>query len=256
MKRTRRACIAPLVLALTFICNIDAQQPATEKGVSASTPKAILLPSPRRDSTMSVEKALSERRSLREYSDEALTLPEISQLLWAAQGITNERDAPSRWNQDYEWQGGYRTAPSAGALFPLELYVVAANVDGLSQGVYKFVPKDHSIIKVADGDKRGDIFNVGLKQASIKHAPALIIIAAVYERTLVKYGDRSERYIFIETGHVGQNIYLQSAALEIGAVMDWSIRRRGSQRSPSHARRRRTSGDHAHGPSEKEVTLV
>jgi SagB-type dehydrogenase family enzyme len=146
-------------------------------------------------------------------------MTEISQLLWAAQGITKERKAPSRWNQDYEWQGGHRTAPSAGALFPLELYLVAANVDGLSQGVYKFVPRDHSIIKVADGDKRDAIFEVGLKQASIKHAPAQIVIAAVYERTSVKYGDRSEWYIFIETGHVGQNIYLQSAALGMGTVM-------------------------------------
>jgi len=188
-------------------------------GVPASNPKTILLPSPRHDSTMSVEKALSERRSLRQYSNEALTVPEISQLLWAAQGITNERDAPSRWNQDYEWQGGYRTAPSAGALFPLELYLIAANVDGMPQGVYKYAPKDHSITRVADGDKRGDIFEVGLKQLSIKYAPAQIIIAAVYERTSVKYGDRSKRYIFIETGHVGQNIYLQSAALGIGAVM-------------------------------------
>ena len=219
MTLTRRASIAALVLAMTLTLDVSAQQPTAEQGVPESTPEAIALPSPRHDGMLSVEKALSERRSLRVYSDEALTVPEISQLLWAAQGITNERDAPSRWNQDYEWQGGYRTAPSAGALFPLELYLVAANVAGLSQGVYKFVPRDHSIIKVADGDRRGDIFDVGLRQASIARAPALIIIAAVYARTWVKYGDRSERYIFIETGHVGQNIYLQSAALGIGAVM-------------------------------------
>jgi SagB-type dehydrogenase family enzyme len=96
---------------------------------------------------------------------------------------------------------------------------VAANVDGLKPGVYKYIPQDHTIKRISDGDKRIDVSNAALKQNAIENSSAIVIITAIYERTEVKYGNRAERYAHIEVGHVGQNIYLQSVSLGIGTVM-------------------------------------
>jgi SagB-type dehydrogenase family enzyme len=164
----------------------------------------IALPAPEFDGSTSVEQALLERRSVREYRDEPLSLPEIGQLLWAAQGITS----PS----------GKRTAPSAGALYPLELYLVAGDVEGLQVGVYKYIPHDHALKEITTGDKRSDLTNAALKQESILKAPAVIVLSAVYERTRVKYGDRGDRYVHMEIGFAAQNIYLQAESLELGTV--------------------------------------
>jgi SagB-type dehydrogenase family enzyme len=164
----------------------------------------IALPAPEFDGSTSVEQALLERRSVREYRDEPLSLSEIGQLLWAAQGITS----PS----------GKRTAPSAGALYPLELYLVAGDVEGLQVGVYKYIPHDHALKEITTGDKRSDLTNAALKQESILKAPAVIVLSAVYERTRVKYGDRGDRYVHMEIGFAAQNIYLQAEALELGTV--------------------------------------
>ena len=164
----------------------------------------IALPAPEFDGSTSVEQALLERRSVREYRDEPLSLPEIGQLLWAAQGITS----PS----------GKRTAPSEGALYPLELYLVAGDVEGLQVGVYKYIPHDHALKEITTGDKRSDLTNAALKQESILKAPAVIVLSAVYERTRVKYGDRGDRYVHMEIGFAAQNIYLQAESLELGTV--------------------------------------
>jgi SagB-type dehydrogenase family enzyme len=164
----------------------------------------IALPAPEFDGSTSVEQALLERRSVREYRDEPLSLPEIGQLLWAAQGITS----PS----------GKRTAPSAGALYPLELYLVAGDVEGLQVGVYKYIPHDHALKEITTGDKRSDLTIAALKQESILKAPAVIVLSAVYERTRVKYGDRGDRYVHMEIGFAAQNIYLQAESLELGTV--------------------------------------
>jgi SagB-type dehydrogenase family enzyme len=164
----------------------------------------IALSAPELDGSTSVEQALLERRSVREYRDEPLSLQGIGQLLWAAQGITS----PS----------GKRTAPSAGALYPLELYLVAGDVDGLQAGVYKYIPHDHALKEIKPGDKRSELTNAALKQESIQNAPAVIVLSAVYERTRVKYGDRGDRYVHMEIGFAAQNIYLQAEALELGTV--------------------------------------
>ena len=164
----------------------------------------ISLPEPQRESEKSVEEALIERRSVREYEDAALSLSEIGQLLWAAQGITSER--------------GFRTAPSAGALYPLELYLVAGDVEQLPPGVYKYKPDMHRLINTAQGDLRDELQAASLDQSAIGDAPAVIVIAAVYERTTVKYGDRGNRYVHMEVGSAVQNLYLQAVSLDLGTV--------------------------------------
>ena len=164
----------------------------------------IQLPEPRYDSETSVEEALAQRRSIRDYADENLTLDELSQLLWAAQGIT----AP--------WGG--RTAPSAGALYPLELYVVVGTVEGLESGVYRYRPQEHELEKVKDGDARAALADAALGQEFITDAAITIVFTAVYERTTAKYRERGIRYVYMEAGHAAQNVYLQAVALDLGTV--------------------------------------
>ena len=165
----------------------------------------IKLPQPYVDGKLSIEEALLLRRSVRDYKDMPLALNEISQLLWAAQGITNPF--------------GFRTAPSAGALYPLEIYLVAGNIKNLPQGVYKYKPKSHTLIRVIKGDKRSELSAAALRQSCVKKSAAVIVLAAVYERTMKKYGQRGIRYVHIEVGHASQNIYLQAVSLELGTVV-------------------------------------
>lgn len=164
----------------------------------------IALPEPRLESKVSTEEALLKRRSVREYGNTPLSLQEVSQLLWAAQGVT----------------GGYgmRTAPSAGALYPLELYLVAGRVNELAAGIYRYRPKGHDLLKLAEGDKRRDLYLAALEQEAVRDGAAAIVIAAVYGRTTVKYGKRGMRYVHMEVGSVAQNIYLQAVTLNVGTV--------------------------------------
>lgn len=164
----------------------------------------IKLPEPKVRGEISLEQALQERRSFRDFSESALTLEAVSQLLWAAQGITAE------------WGG--RTAPSAGGLYPLEVYLIAGNVDGLAAGVYKYRPEGHELVKVRDGDLRDKLAAASLDQTWVKEAAINIIISAIYERTTGKYGERGIRYVHMEAGHSAQNIYLQTTALDLGMV--------------------------------------
>ncbi|MEM2929538.1 MAG: SagB/ThcOx family dehydrogenase [Thermoproteota archaeon] len=164
----------------------------------------LRLPEPRYESEVSVEEALLKRRSVREYARGSLTLQEVSQLLWAAQGVTDPQ--------------GLRTAPSAGALYPLEVYLVVGSVEGLAPGVYKYVPDGHEIIMVLDGDKRARLTDAALGQAWVGKAAVDIVITAVYERTTGKYGERGIRYVHLEAGHAAQNICLQATAMDLGVV--------------------------------------
>ena len=152
------------------------------------------------------------------YSEDSLSISELSQLLWAAQGITQKiEEPPSIWHGE-QWMGGLRTAPSAGGLYPIELYIAVGKIKGLSQGLYKYNPQQHSILKVLDGDKRVDISNAALKQRCIQKGVVNIIICGDYKRTAFKYGNRAKQYVQIESGAVCQNIYLQSSALDLGTV--------------------------------------
>ncbi len=168
------------------------------EAAASPPPQEMALPEPRLQGEFSLEETLVRRRSVRSFTDEELTLEEISQLLWAAQGLT------AGW--------GGRTAPSAGALYPLEVYVVTAN------GLYHYVPQGHSVIIESQSDLRRGLWEAGLKQDAIRAAPAVFVITAVYERTAGKYGGRAERYVKLEAGHACQNILLQAVALYLGAV--------------------------------------
>jgi SagB-type dehydrogenase family enzyme len=164
----------------------------------------IRLPAPATDSKFDLNKAIQLRRSLREFKDEPLTMGQVGQLLWSAQGVTS--------------LGGYRTVPSAGALYPLEVYVVAGKVDGLPAGVYKYHPQEHSLSKSLEGDKRKDLAAASLEQYWMADAPVMIVLAAVHERTTGKYGERGVRYVDMEVGHAAQNVALEAVAMNLGAV--------------------------------------
>ena len=162
----------------------------------------IELPEPILESSTSIEQTLAERQSVRSYSGRSLALSDVSQLLWAAQGITRD--------------SFFRTAPSAGALYPLEVYLVVGNVDGAAAGVYRYVSSRHSMLRVLDGDRRDELCRVSLSQPQIRDAAAVVVIAADYSRTTVKYGTRGIRYAHIEVGCAAENIYLQGVSLGIG----------------------------------------
>ena len=170
-----------------------------------STREPIKLPQPFADSRTSVEKALQERRSIRQYKIRPISLAELSQLLWAAQGISGS--------------GGKRTAPSAGALYPLEVYVVAGTVTDLSAGVYSYDPHRHELHRIAEGDARAELCKAALGQSSIRNAAAILVFTAVYERTTGKYGERGIRYVHMEAGHAAQNVSLQAVSLDLGTVV-------------------------------------
>lgn len=169
------------------------------EALASPPPKGIALPTPRMTGEMSLEEALLKRRSVRAFTSQPLTLEEISQLLWAAQGITSD------------WGG--RTAPSAGALYPLELYV--ATPDGFTH----YVPQGHRLEVRSGEDLRARLWAVSLMQSAVQEAPAVIVVTAVHARTEAKYGaQRSPRYVHLEAGHAAQNILLQAVALNLGAV--------------------------------------
>ncbi len=165
----------------------------------------IVLPESSVHGGPALAEALAGRRSVRDYAARELTLEQLAQLLWATQG-TND---PS----------GLRTAPSAGALYPLELLVVAGNVSGLDSGVYRYRVRNHALERMASGDLRSRLAKAAMEQAWVAEGAIVLVITAVYERTTRKYGHRGKRYVHIETGHAAQNLLLQAAALGLGAGM-------------------------------------
>jgi len=202
MKKPPLIAILAAVTLLSFTlvtCSRNQQQPIKE------TQETVLaLPIPLYDSQTSVEEALLERRSVRNYVDEPLTLAEVSQLLWAAQGITSS--------------SGGRTAPSAGALYPLEVYLLAGEISHLPAGIYHYAPGEHTLTLTIEGDQRQALYEAALSQSAVKDAAAIIIITAVYERTMVKYGERGKQYVHMEVGCAAQNIYFQAVALDLGTI--------------------------------------
>lgn len=165
----------------------------------------IRLPAPQTTGTVAVEAAIFQRRSIREFSTASLSLQQLSQLLWAAQGVTR----PS----------GSRTAPSAGATYPLKLYAVVGKVDGIPCGIYLYDPTEHTIRLHSSGDRRSALAIACLSQSWVREAPASLVLTAVYERTTNRYGKRGVQYVHMEVGHAAQNVYLQATALGLGTVI-------------------------------------
>lgn len=157
----------------------------------------ISLPPPEAKGEVSLEEAISKRQSIRDFTDKRLNLEQISQLLWAAKSV-----------------------PSAGGLYPLEIYLVVGENGGenIGDGVYHYLPQKHAIEIQKKGDLRRDLAEAALGQYFLAEAPVSLVIAAEYERTTGKYGERGIRYVHMEVGHVGENIYLQAEALGLGTV--------------------------------------
>lgn len=164
----------------------------------------IVLPPPSLAGPLSVEEALYTRRSVRTYSTAPLTLAEVGQLLWAAQGITHP--------------AGYRTAASAGGLYPLEVLVVVGHVDDLDAGIYRYHPHGHALSLVALGDYREALSEAALGQLAVAEGAVVLVLAGVYERTAARYGERGRQYVHMEVGIASQNVHLQAVSLGLGAV--------------------------------------
>ena len=201
----KRRYVVSVISLLLFVSNCQLTPKPAPTPIPASVQEtAIRLPEPRHESNVSIEQSLLQRRSTRSYTGDLITLQEVSQLLWAAQGITDNR--------------GFRTAPSAGALYPLEVYVVSGDVDNLSAGIYKYEPREHELSLIIDGDKRSELADAALAQSWVEKGALAIVFTAVYERTTVKYGERGIRYVHIEVGHAAQNLCLQATAMDLGVV--------------------------------------
>ena len=185
---------ALLFIACSFIIGIAfAEEDAMPK------PSGIIeLPEPALKGEVSLEEAIQKRRSVRSFSGKALTTPEISQLLWATQGITDRR--------------GFRAAPSAGALYPLEIYLVSRN------GLFQYIPEGHKLKLAKAADLRQKLARASWGQGFIAEAPVNIVICAVYERVTGRYGERGARYVDIEVGHAAENLHLQAVALGLSSV--------------------------------------
>jgi len=168
-------------------------------GDAATSGSPVPLPSPRLGGPLSLEEALARRRSVRDFSDRPLSVAEVGQLLWAAQGITDP--------------AGRRTAPSAGALYPLELYAVTP------EGILHYDPVGHAVTTLRAGDRRAELASAAWDQDAVAGAAVTFVIAAVHARTEAKYGpQRGARYVLLEAGHAAQNILLEAVALDLGAV--------------------------------------
>jgi SagB-type dehydrogenase family enzyme len=164
----------------------------------------ISLPGPKADTEGTLADILGKRRSIRRFSQEDMGIEEAAALLYGAQGVNRRRG---------------RTAPSAGALYPLELHLVAGNVESLAQGVYHYLPPDHALLPGRTGDVRQELATACLGQTWMADAPMVLAICAVYERVTDRYGERGKRYVDMEAGHAAQNVHLQAAALGLGTVV-------------------------------------
>lgn len=167
----------------------------------------ITLPQPETRGRLTVEEAIHDRISRRSFQDQGLNLAQAGQLLWSAGGLGAAGDA-----------GVSRAAPSAGATYPLELYLAAGEVDGLDPGLYYYDYRAHALVKLQQADLRSKLARACLGQEMVAQAPASMVMVALYERTTRRYGERGYRYVYMETGYVSQNIYLQAEALQLATV--------------------------------------
>ncbi|MEA3490140.1 MAG: SagB/ThcOx family dehydrogenase [Candidatus Omnitrophota bacterium] len=189
--------IIVFMLTLFFLCPVAPAQ------------GGVKLPEPEKKGKVSVEEAIQERRSVRDFTDTPLTLKEVSQILWAAGGKTVDGIT-----------GPTRAYPSAGGLYPLEIYFVAGNVTGVEPGIYRYDWIEHSLVIVKEGDYRAELAAASWGQRMISEAPATIVIALKSEKVMRRYGQRGiSRYISMDAGHLGQNVHLIVQSMGLGTVM-------------------------------------
>jgi SagB-type dehydrogenase family enzyme len=205
--------------SLPFCSIITPDCKASSRGATVFKEGCMNLSKPKTDGNVSVEKAIKTRRTVRSFASRQLTFDQFSQLLWSSQGITED--------------GGYkRAAPSAGALYPMDVYTVVGHdaVDGISPGIYHYDPRTHSLSLIAQGDHRDELARASLSQIWMAKAPVNLVICAEYHQVSVKYGARGERYAMMESGHIAQNIFLQARALGldtgiVGAFIDAEVKK-------------------------------
>jgi len=206
--------LCTILLIAFYACNSNVSKNESNSSVLIKTedaPLTYILPSPKTEGTVSVEEALVNRRSWRNFHDRALSAEQLSQILWSAYGIT----APN--TERSFLRGGKRTAPSAGGLFPFEIYAVIGKVKDIEPGVYRYVSQEHKIVRTIDEDVRAELCTAALGQKMVAEAPVTIFYSAIFSRTTNKYGERGrERYVCMDLGHSAQNIYLQAEALNLG----------------------------------------
>ncbi len=214
-KLTRRRFIARIAAGLATIQagsllpsfgfgsskSVIGQQALSDRKINEISGEKIILPRPEISGEVSIEQALSHRRSRRKYAQEYFTVRELGQLLWAGQGITGEDQGIK-----------LRAAPSAGALYPMDIYVV------LPVGVYSYIVSNHSLERISSKDKRIQLGIAALAQEFIPAAPVNLVITVEYERSMIKYEQRGVRYSIIEAGNISQNIYLQAESLGLVTV--------------------------------------
>ncbi len=171
----------------------------------AAEPRTVALPKPDTTGKVTLEQAIAQRRSVREYAPGALTLAEVSQLLWVAQGITGP--------------DGKRATPSARAVYPLQVWLVANDVTGLSAGIYRYEPTEHALALVTAGDPRGPLAAAARGQASIEHAAAVVAVAGDSALAAERFRSSAARWLGMEAGFVVQDVYLEATVLGLGTVM-------------------------------------
>lgn len=164
-----------------------------------------------------IERLLARRRSVRDFAATPLSLEELAHLLWAAQGVSSPE--------------GLHTAPSAGALYPLEVHLVAGNVKGLECGSYHYRPHAGELVQTAAGNLRQPLAAAALGQGCVGEAAAVLVLSAVFERTTRKYGQRGIQYVHMEVGHAAQNVYLAAGSLGLGTVMVGAFDDQGVKRA-------------------------
>ncbi len=197
--------ISLILSFMGFILCINGDSAISQKAGGDMEKNHISLPIPATIGSITLEESIARRRSIRKFSDDSLSLSQISQLLWAAQGITNAE--------------GLRTAPSAGALYPLEIYLLAEKVAGLQKGLYRYIPIGHKLLWLSQPDAFRELADSVAYQQWVGNAAAALAITAVYERVTRKYGERGVRYAHIEVGCAVQSLYLQAVSLGLGTTV-------------------------------------
>jgi len=158
------------------------------------------------DDVEALRRVIQARRSFREFTEESVTSEDIADLLWAAQGIT-------------QTETGFRASPSAGATYPLELYVAADRVDGMDPGLYWYTPAMDRLVPTGlEGELASTIAGAALGQEALQRAAAIIVVTAVFDRTTGRYGDRGIMYVHMEVGHAAENVLLMATAKGLGSV--------------------------------------
>jgi SagB-type dehydrogenase family enzyme len=177
-----------------------------ERSAERTAARSVQLPRAFLPGSLLVLEAIQARRSVRDYSGEALSLAEVATLLFATQGITSEES----WKK--------RAAPSAGALYPMETHLIVNRVTDLWPGHYRYLPEKHELLLERPGEMGRELRRRTLHQPCLEEAAVVFVWTAVPARMAVKYGGRGIRYIYLEAGHIAQNLYLQGTALGLGVV--------------------------------------